>query len=363
MAVASRFRAFALLSSAFVSAALLSAPVEAREYRLTVAAGQLPKAISSLGLVQDFFIPEITRRIKEAGLTDTIAFRQAYAGTLLKPRGVLLGVQDGIADIGFEPGVFHPDKLPLDQVSFATPFCTSDPATTTKAANALIASIPEVKAQYDRFNVVKLASGSGDAFQFFTNFPFTKIEDLKGRKLATTGALLQLYKGLGVTAVDSNMMEYYNSTKSGVYEGFIIMGSAAVPMKYPEAAPFVNVIDFGSNYTNFLIMNKASLARLPEPIQKIIQDVAQEWAVRADKASAEAGRNGIESARKAFPNATIRAVSEDERRRWAMAMPNIAKEWAAALDKQGLPGARVLNEYMTALRAQGVKCLREWDKG
>lgn len=341
---------------------LMAGSVSAAEYRLTIAAGQIPRAISSLNLLPTFIVPEITKRVAALGTGDTVVFREAYAGTLLKPRGVLLGVQDGIADIGFEPGVFHPDKLPLDQVTFATPFCTSDPAKTTKAGDSLIAKIPHVKAQYDKFNVVKLASSSGDTYQFFTSFPFAKIEDLKGRKVAATGALLQWYKGLGVTTVDSNMMEYYNSTKTGVYEGFIIMGSAAVPMKYPEAAPHVNVMDFGSNYTNFVIMNKNSLARLPAPIQKIIQDVAREWSVRADIATAESGRNGIAGARKAFPNATIREIPDAERKRWAMAMPNIAKEWAETLDKQGLPGTKVLNEYMAALRADGVKCLREWDK-
>jgi len=43
---------------------------------------------------------------------------EAYAGSLLKPAFVLQGVSDGIADIGFEPTIFHPDKLPLEQVSF-----------------------------------------------------------------------------------------------------------------------------------------------------------------------------------------------------------------------------------------------------
>ncbi len=353
-------RTFFVTASALCALAAVGA--QAREIRLTIAAGQIPRAIPALNAVPEFFVPEVEKRVKAAKLPDTIVFRQAWAGTLLKPRGVLLGTQDGIADIGFVPGVFHPDKLPLEQMSFATPFCTVDTLKVTAAANVLHEKIPEVKAQFDKFNVIRLAGSSGDSFQFFTNFPVDSIKDLNGRKLAATGALLQWYKGLGVTAVDSNMMDYYNSTKTGVYNGFIIMGSAAVPMKYPEAAPYVTQTNFGATYTNLLVMNKNSYAKLPKEIQKIIGDVAKEWAVVADKATAAAGARGLEGAKKAFPNATIKVMSAEERKRWATAMPNVAKEWAGNLDKQGLPGTKLLGEYMNALRAQGVQCMRDWDK-
>ncbi|MBM3609856.1 MAG: hypothetical protein FJX29_15670, partial [Alphaproteobacteria bacterium] len=127
MAARSSSTVFAALTSVCAFSAIFAAPAQGAEYRLTLAAGQIPRAISSLNLVQNFMVPEIRKRVAALGTGDTIVFREAYAGTLLKPRAILLGVQDGIADIGFEPGVFHPDKLPLDQVTFATPFCTADP--------------------------------------------------------------------------------------------------------------------------------------------------------------------------------------------------------------------------------------------
>ncbi len=334
----------------------------AREYRLTVAAGQVPKAIAALLAIPEFFVPEVQKRIKAAGLKDTIAFRQAYAGTLIKPRGVLLGVQDGIADIGLVPGVFHPDKLPLIQMSFATPFCSTDTEKVTAAGNAVYEKVPEVKAQFDKFKVVLLGASSGDSFQFYTTFPVDKIEDLKGQKLAATGALLQWYKGLGVTAVDSNMMEYYNSTKTGVYNGFIIMGTAAVPMRYPEAAPYLTKTDFGATYTNLIIMNKASLERLPKELQQILRDVGKEWSSVADKATAAKSAAGLGAVSKVFPKASVKPMPDTVRKQWAMAMPNVAKEWAADLDKQGMPGTKVLQVYMESLRSQGVKCMRDWDK-
>jgi hypothetical protein len=43
-------------------------------------------------------------------------------------------------------------------------------------------------------------------------------------------------------------------------------------------------------------------------------------------------------------------------------MPNIAKEWAASLDKQGLPGTKALSAYMNEMRKGGADPVRNWDK-
>lgn len=345
-----------------LSALVASSPAMAREYKLTVAAGQPTRAIPSLATWSKWAVPEINKRLKAAGSKDTVSFREAYAGTLLKPRRVLLGVQDGIADIGFVPALFHPDKLPLEQIGFVTPFCTHDVAKTTKAYRTLFEKLPDMAKAYSKFNVERIGGNSIDSYQFFTSFPFKKVEDLKGKKMAATGALLDLYKGLGTTTVDSNMMEYYNSTKTGVYQGFIIFGSATIPMKYPEAAPYVTRANFGAMYTNTIVMNKDSMKRLPANIQKIIRDVANEWEVKGDTATAGKAKWSFDGAKKAFKDAKFYELPDAERKKWAMKMPNVAKQWAARMDKKGLPGTKVLKIYMDSLRAQGVKCMREWDK-
>ena len=58
---------------------------------------------------------------------------------------------------------------------------------------------------------------------------------------------------------------------------------------------------------------------------------------------------------------TITVMPDSERARWAKTMPNIAKEWAADLDKKGLPGSKVLAAYMAEVRASG-KVIRDWEK-
>ena len=52
----------------------------------------------------------------------------------------------------------------------------------------------------------------------------------------------------------------------------------------------------------------------------------------------------------------------EEQVKWAKMMPNLAKEWADKLDKQGLPATKAMHAYMNEMRAMGAKPARDWDK-
>jgi TRAP-type C4-dicarboxylate transport system substrate-binding protein len=127
-------------------------------------------------------------------------------------------------------------------------------------------------------------------------------------------------------------------------------------------APYVTRVNFGAMYAIALVMNKDSLDKLPKDVQKVLKDVAQIWGPIGDKAHMGAGRWGWGTGKKKFKKASFNEFPQAERVKWAKAMPNIAKEWAARMEKKNLPGKKVLSLYMDALRAQGVKCARDWDK-
>ncbi len=77
-----------------------------------------------LEMVGQTFIPDVEAHQGRRPQLTRSTGKRAYAGSLLKPTFVLEGVKDGIADIGSEPTIFHPDKLPLENITFATPFIT-----------------------------------------------------------------------------------------------------------------------------------------------------------------------------------------------------------------------------------------------
>ena len=334
-----------------------------QQINLTVAAGQPTRAMKPLAMVSSFFIPEVDKRIKAAGL-DTkykINWKEAYAGALLKPTFVLQGISDGVADIGFEPTIFHPDKLPLEQISFVTPFTTSDVVLVGKSIDKMHAMFPEYGAQYDKFGVIRLAGSSFDSYELFTTFEVKKFDDIKGKKISTAGAALQWLRDTGSTPVQSNMTLYYNNAKTGVIDGFIIFPSSIPGMKFPEAAPYVTKVGFGAQYAAALIVNKATYNKLPPEIQKILRDAAKAWTAAADKGQFEAGNEGF-AAVPSFAGGKVNDLPRAEQVKWANAMPNVAKEWADRMDKQGMPGTKALAAYMDEMRKSGAKPARDWDK-
>ena len=314
-------------------------------------------------MVGDFFIPEVNKRMAAAGLDKKykINWKEAYAGSLLKPTMVLEGTRDGITDIGFEPTIFHPDKLPLEQITFATPFVTSDVELVGRTMNKMHAQFPEYRAMYDKFNVVRLGGSSFNSYEMFTTFPVAKTDDVKGKKLATAGAALQWIRGTGATPVQSNMTEYYNSSKTGVIDGFIIFPSANPGMKYAKSAPYLTNVGFGAQYAAALIINKDTYNKLPPELRKVLHEAGEAWNAEADKAMLNLGNEGTKSVA-ATPGGKVFNLPRDEQTKWAVAMPNVAKEWAERAEKAGFPGNKVLGAYMDELRKAGAKPVRDWDK-
>jgi TRAP-type transport system periplasmic protein len=349
------------IPAAAVLLAVLTVPALSQQhFSVTIAAGQPPAALPSLALVGKYFIPEVDKRIKEAKIDVVIDWKEAYAGSLLKPYQMLDGIKDGLADIGFVPTIFFPDKLPLENITLVAPFLTTDIVLLSRVMNKLHDTVPAFTQQYDKFNVIRLGGTGADSFELLTTFPVKTVEDVKGRKIGTAGAALAWLRGTGATPVQSNMMEYYNSTKNGVFEGFIVFPSAFPAMKYPEAAPYIAKVGFGAQYSVALMANKDSFKKLPPAVQKIMLEVGREWGVKSDEAYMTAGENGY----KMLPafKATLYEFPESERKRWADAMPNIAKEWAASMEKQGVPGNQALTALMDEARKAGIKPVRDWDR-
>ena len=59
----------------------------------------------------NFFIPEVDKRLAETGNYE-MDWQESYGGSIVKPKGVLEGIQLGLGDIGIVTTIFHNSKLP-----------------------------------------------------------------------------------------------------------------------------------------------------------------------------------------------------------------------------------------------------------
>ena len=331
----------------------------AETFRLTAAAGH-PTTLHLIGVFKDFFIPEVDRRLAAAGGKHTITWNQAWGGSLVKFDGVLEAVEQGIIDIGWVGTLFEEAKLPLHSVTYVTPFAADDLGAVINSVHALHDRIPALRRQWDKYNQIYLGSTGVDNYHLYTSFPIATLDDLRGKRLGTPGTVANFLKGSGAVAVSSPIPEFYNSLKTGVYQGVVTFFSAAGPNKLVEVAPHVTLVGIGAMYVGGFTINKQTFNRLPPEVQKIFLEVGAEYTARTIKVQNEAAETARGQMQKA--GAKFSTLKPEERARWIASMPNLAREWASRLEAQGLPANAVLKAYLDELRARGQKPARDWDK-
>lgn len=336
-----------------------TAPAQAKTYKLTSAAGH-PPIFLWVTLTRDFFIPEVDRRLAEAGGKDKITWNQAYGGTVAKIGGVLEAVEEGIVDIGFVGTIFEAPKMPLHNVSYMTPFGSGDIFKVVDTMGELQKNIPEVANEWTKYNQVYLGGVGLDTYGILTNFPVNTVDDIDGHKIAAPGPSANWIKGTGAVAVAANLNTYYNGIKTGVFEGTLTFMTAGAAIKVYEVAPYLCMVNFGAQFAGGLSINKDVFDSFPEYMQKIFLEVGAQYADKLAQAQADKAAGAMKAMEEA--GAKVIYLSDAERKRWANKLPNVPNDWAESMEQKGLPGKAVLKGYLDGLRQRGTVLVRDWDK-
>jgi C4-dicarboxylate-binding protein DctP len=308
----------------------------------------------------DYYIPEVDRRLAEAGNYE-IKWNKAFGGTVAKTGGVLEALQYDLADIGIITTPFHPDKLPFYNIAYVTPLVTSDVGLVARTVDELIARYPEIEAEWQQYGQVFLTTaGSIDSYQIFAAEQVDELSGYRGSKIAGVGLNLRYLEGIGAVPVSSSLGDFYNNVQTGLTDGALVWAESAVSYKLYEVAPYMIDIRLGAVTSKVVSVNERTWSRLPDEVRGVLAEVAHDY---RDELAAETERRAARS-REEFEasGGTIVPVSDAERLAWALSLPNMALEWAETLEMQGLPGRRILSDYMDVMRANGQPIMRHWDR-
>ena len=168
-------------------------PVAAETWNFTIIAGH-PPLTKGVSAISTHFVPEVSKRVAELG--HTINWTEAYAGSVAPPTGVLEAVESGVAEFGYVPQLFEGDKLPLDQITYITPFGTSDLIKVMGVIDKLYEEIPAMDEAWADNGQKVLAPVGIDTYHFVTKFPIETVDDLNGHKIGTAGLALNWLKGV-----------------------------------------------------------------------------------------------------------------------------------------------------------------------
>ena len=340
-------------------ATMTAIPVAAQETISAVVIDGYPDRALWVKEFTNFFIPEVDRRLAETG-NYVMDWQENYGGSIVKPKGVLEGIELGLGDIGIVTTIFHSSKLPSQGLSAVTPFVSSDARAVARAVDEIAREFPAMQNEFAAQNQVYLATGVVlNSYQVFSTQEVSGVSDLEGFKVAGAGMNLRYLEGIQDAAgVRGGLTDFYNMMQTGLADAGMLWPEAVATFKISEVAPYMLRADLGAVNSKTVTVNQDYWDNLPDEVKEVLQAVSIDYrdhlaGIAMDRAAA---------AEEAYVAAggTIVEVSAEDRAAWANAMPNIAQEWAATLNDNGEPGTEMLEAYLGKLEAAGFVGVRDW---
>jgi len=266
-----------------------------------------------------------------------------YGGTLTPADKCYDGVVKGISDIGFSVLAYTRGKFPLTEVA-DLPLGMKSGLVASKTINDFYKKFKP--RELDEVQVMYL-HGHGPGI-LHSKKEVTKLEDVKGMKIRCTGMAAKIVAALGATPVAMPMGETYDALSRGVVDGSMAPYEALQGWKWGEVVKYT-VEDWGASYSSgmFVVMNKDKWNSLPPDVQKIIEQVNEEYIEKQGKTWDE-----IEKAGRDFTISRgnkIISFLQDEDWRWQKAVKPLLDEYVKNMENKGLPGDVVLRFYLETI--------------
>lgn len=344
-----------LLVVALVVAAAQAGAAE--RIKLTVSAGH-STAFLWVKHLRETFIPAVEDALRGSGVT--LEWEESYGEKLARPGTELETIERGAADIGVVGVLFHAAKLPLQQITYVTPFGPGDPRLVADAMNELHERVPALAASWERHNQIHLVAIAIEEYGILARQPLARLEDLAGKRLAAPASAFAWVKGTGAIGTNASLSDYHALLKSGAADGVIAFASAAAPARLHEVAGHVAQARFGAMYAGSLTVNKTRWNRLPAVVRRAIRSASEEYARAYGKEQFVRAVAALDVFRAS--KATILPWSDAERARLAAAIESPVRPWLADAARRGVPARDLLRRYMALLRARGGEFARDWDR-
>jgi TRAP-type transport system periplasmic protein len=300
------------------------------------------------------WMDEVTKR--SGGQVTFDAYRDQ---ALLQTTALLDGASRGIADISYVATGYHPSELPLTTM-IDLPFLTNNSQAQMAAITQLDAEFEGLRKEYDKLNLVLLASLSGDPTILGSREPWKTIADIKGKRIRAFGAINQTLQALGAVPVALPAPDIYTSMERKVIEGYSGLPASLIP---PWALHEVSnyVIDYGAglyanvgifmNKRKFTSLNPRTRALLTDTFADLIKDVYIADLVKVNRERAKA----IQDAKMTF----IRWSKEEREAARKIIADTVWEDAIRSREAKGVP-ARAFVTRMRELITEHEKTAKDY---
>ena len=278
-----------------------------------------------------------------------VKFTHFPGGALLKGPDMYDGVTKGVADVGMSLFAYTAGRFPSME-ALDLPIGYPSGTVATYVVNDFYK-----KFEPKEIAGVKLlylhAHGPG---LLHSKKPVDKMGDVKGLKIRCTGFSAKAAAALGGVPVAMGQGDAYEALQKGVVEATLSPMEVLKGWKQAEVIKYTTEC-YSVGYTTamYVIMNLDKWNALPRDVQKVFEEVSEEWIPKHaegwDKADEEGRAYTLSLGNKIVP------LSKEESDRWAAAVRPVIDEYAQKLEEKGLPGKKYVKEIQKLIKKHSEK--------
>lgn len=179
-----------------------------------------------------------------------------------------------------------------------------------------------------------------------TKKPLTKLEDLKGMKIAAIGSstTASRLKALGASVVTIPLIDIYMALQQGVIDGSMVDFQLLTSRRFGDILKHVTLLPVNGNQF-YMCMNEDVYEGMPDDLKKIIDDMSGEY---GEKQFADFWRKDQLASLKKWQDemgGTLHMLSDEDYARANELMRPADAEWSEKVSANGLPGEAMLKRF------------------
>ena len=285
-----------------------------------------------------------------------------WGQSLIKAKDVLKALGSGLVETGIVVATYTPAELPIWNYA-SLPYGINDEWVGMRTWFELHQTDADLlkEAKNNKFKVL-MVNTTGPVHLQTNKEPITSVEQLKGKKIRTTGGWTNLFKALGAVPVTIGFGELYAALERGTVDGTINYTPFVKSYKHFEVAQYVTEAFMGQQLGYGVGIGERIFNDLPKDLQDILLKVSDEYMnvyARNQIEDTEQARKeliaGIDGKKVQFFQ-----LSPEESAKWSAAAVAFKNDWIAKMEKAGMDSKGFLKKldateakYAAELKAKG----------
>ena len=286
------------------------------------------------------FLREIEKRT-----SGRITFDIYYSGTLVSGRDVIDALDAGVADVALVNPGLQSGRLNLAEVG-TNPGLYKNAWQGIMATNELYRTVPEMKAELDKYNVQAIGFMNSPSNIILSVKPVAGFKDLKGLRIMTTSRpITSLMKELGAVPVGIPNPEAYEAISKGTVDAiaFTLQGGQSYGLHELVKSTWALPVGGGPS---IYAMSKEGYNRLPADIQDIIEDIKENFQPESFYRIYELNEGEVALEKFGEKGVKINDISEEDLKTLQEGAAKVVwSSWVKEMEKKGLPGQKVLDTF------------------